>query len=74
MLPPPDRTQLRLQRAIRLTALGAQFSITGLAALLAADLASQLGHRHPALIFGAVGGTVGLVVWRSLGRFFRAFG
>jgi hypothetical protein len=53
-----DKTQLRLARAIRLTALGAQLSITAFVALLSADLASEVDPRHPALAFGAVGGTM----------------
>jgi hypothetical protein len=73
MVPPHDKMQLRLAKAIRLTAMGAQLSITTLAALLAADLASQVDTGHPALAFGVTGGTVALIVGRSLGRFFRSF-
>jgi len=68
-----DKTQLRLARAIRLMALGAQLSITAFVALLSADSASHVDLRHPALAFGAVGGTVALVIGQLLGRFFRAF-
>jgi hypothetical protein len=68
-----DRTHVRLARAIRLTALGAQISITAFVAILAADLAAQLAPRHPSLVFGTTGGTVALVLGRRLGRFFRAF-
>jgi hypothetical protein len=73
MLPSGNKTQRHLATAIRLTALGAQLSISALVALLTADLASQLELRNPGLIFGVTGGTVALVTGRSLHRFFRAF-
>jgi hypothetical protein len=67
-----DKTQVRMAKAIRLTALGAQISLTASVAILSADLASQLAPRHPALVFGVTGGTVALVIGRRLGRFFSA--
>jgi hypothetical protein len=58
MLSSEDKTQLRLQKAIRLTSLGAQLSIATVLALLAGDLACQIDTRHPAILFGVTGRTV----------------
>lgn len=69
-----NKTNARLALAVRLTAVGAQLSITAAVALLAAKVASQLIPQHSRLSFGTVGGTVALLMGRFLGRFFRAFG
>jgi hypothetical protein len=57
--------------ALRLTSLGAQVGLTFSAALVIADIASQLFPRLAGASFGIAGGTAALVMWRFWGRILR---
>jgi hypothetical protein len=57
-----------------MTSFGARLGLTLSIALFTAEIASQIGRGHPALSFGAAGGTAALAAWNLLGRFFRWIG
>jgi hypothetical protein len=57
--------------ALKATALGAHVGLTAASGLVVADIASRLLPAYGAFMFGIVGGTVSLLTWRLLGRFFQ---